>query len=330
VDVFVRGLNGDWSDAPSNLLPYQGGTLYEGNYELGAVSQTFKVASSDWSTVNCGSNGGPVVVGEPYALFCDASSTDLSMTVPATGSYRFSVDAADPANPVLTVTDSPPFPVDIFVRGFNADWSDAETNRLAFEGGGQYSVVLNLSDPADLGNRTFKVASSDWSAVNCGTGEPTARPGVPYALNCAADSGDVELATGQPGLYAFRVNATDPANPVVTVEKTPFDTTVFVRGLNQDWTESQPMRYAGGGNYEATATLQALEPGDRSFKVASSDWSTVNCGAGEPTLQPSVPYALNCAADSGDVNLETDQTGPYDFLLEASQPATPTLTVTGP
>ena len=52
VDVFVRGLNGDWSDGPQNLLDYQGGTTYQASYELTAVNQSFKVASSDWSTVN--------------------------------------------------------------------------------------------------------------------------------------------------------------------------------------------------------------------------------------------------------------------------------------
>jgi pullulanase len=330
VDVFVRGLNGDWSDAPSNLLPYQGGTLYQGVFQLNKLTQDFKVASSDWAAVNCGAGEPEVVSDQPYALFCDANSGNIRFNAPATGSYLFTVEAADPASPVLTISKPPPYEVDIFVRGFNGDWSDSPGNRMAFVGSDQYRVVLELSDPGDTGNRTFKIASSDWATVNCGTGEPTALPGQPYALNCAPDSGDVELATDQAGLYAFLLNASDPANPVVTVEKTPYDTTIFVRGLNEDWSESQPMSYVGGGNYRADIELLGLADGQRSFKIASADWATVNCGAGEPNVLPAVPYALYCAGDSGDVRLETTETGLYRFIVDAAEAATPTLTVTGP
>ena len=76
----------------------------------------------------------------------------------------------------------------------------------------------------------------------------------------------------------------------------------------------------GGGLYEAVLPLTGLEAGDRSFKVASSDWSTVNCGAGDPTVMPGIPYALFCDSSSGDASLDTDQTGTYRFEVDASQP----------
>jgi pullulanase len=331
VDVFVRGLNGDWSNppAPASQLPYLGGTTYQGVFELTATQQEFKIASADWSAVNCGAGAAEAFPEQPYALFCDGNSGNIRFNAPSLGAYLFTVEAADPANPVLTVGKVPPYDVPVFVRGFNGDWSDSPGNQLQFVGQDQYRVVLNLSDPAIADNRTFKVASADWAAVNCGSGEPTTLPGAPYALNCASDSGNVELVTNQAGLYAFLLNATDPLNPFVTVEKTPYDVTVFVRGLNQDWSESQPMSYSGGGNYEATLQLQGLTADDRNFKIASSDWATVNCGGGEPTILPAIPYALSCPSNEN-VSLDVSETGIYRFLLEAAQPATPTLTVTGP
>ncbi|MEI2421266.1 hypothetical protein V6O07_13415, partial [Arthrospira platensis SPKY2] len=100
VDVFVRGLNGDWSDAPANLLPYQGDTLYQGVFQVNAGGQDFKVASSDWATVNCGGDGSTAVtLDQPYALVCGDNTPNLSFDAPASGAYQFSVEATDPANP---------------------------------------------------------------------------------------------------------------------------------------------------------------------------------------------------------------------------------------
>jgi pullulanase len=330
VDVFVRGLNGDWSDAPANQLNYDGATTYERVFQLDSLAQEFKVASADWAAVNCGSGAAEAIADQPYALFCDGSSGNIRFNAGETGAYLFRVEASDAANPVLTISKAPPYGVDIFVRGFNGDWSDSGSNRLEFVGQDRYRTVLNLSDPAVTANRTFKIASSDWATVNCGTGEPTASPGAAYVLNCASDSGDVELVTNQAGLYAFLVNAANPASPVLTVEKTPYDTAIFVRGLNNDWSENNPLRYTGGGQYEATIPLLALGAGDKDFKIASADWSAVNCGAGAADVLPATPYALNCATDSGNVNLDVSATGSYRFVVDAQLPGTPTLTVTGP
>jgi pullulanase len=330
VDVFVRGLNGDWSDAPANQLIYDGATTYQRVFQLDSLAQEFKVASSDWASVNCGAGPAEAVMDAPYPLFCDGDSGNISFTAPATGPYLFTVEATDPANPVLTITTAPPYDVDIFVRGFNGDWSASPDNRLEFVGQARYRVVLNLSDPADTGNRTFKVADADWATVNCGSGAATATPGEPYALFCDGGSGDVELLTNQAGLYAFLLDAADPVNPVVTVEKTPYDVTIFVRGLSEDWSENNPLSYTGAGRYEATVPLLGLSPGDRNFKIASSDWSTVDCGSSGADVLPAIPYALDCSGGRPDINLDTSETGNYRFVVEAQQPATPTLTVTGP
>jgi pullulanase len=333
VDVFVRGLNGDWSDAPANLLPFEGGTLYQGVFQVNAGGQDFKVASSDWATVNCGGDGSTAVtLDQPYALVCGDNTPNLSFNAPATGPYQFSVDATDPGNPVLTIREPPPYAVDIFVRGGFNGWADPPPpdSRLDFVGNDQYRGVINIPDPSVSGNRTFKIASGDWSAVNCGgDGSNLVVPGQPYTLECGSNPENAQLDISQAGLYAFLLDAANPASPVLTVEKTPFDVTVFVRGLNGDWSESQPMSYAGSGQYERAITLLGLSGDDRNFKIASSDWSTVNCG-GSQDVVPSASYPLSCGGDPPNLNLATDATGRYLFRLDANQPATPTLTVTGP
>ncbi len=332
VDVFVRGLNQDWADSPANQLNYEGGTSYTGRYTIAALTAadlSFKVASSDWATVNCGAGADPSVnLDVPYALNCADGSGDLALNVAQTGDVQISIDASDPDNPVLTATKAPPYTVDIFVRGFNGDWADSAANELAFVGNDSYQTELALTDPNAAGALSFKVASSDWATVDCGSNGNNVDLGVAYALNCAG-GGDMTLNDSGAGQYSFHVDGTDPANPVLTVEKTPYAARIFVRGLSQDWSEANPLRYTGSNTYAATVGLTGLDGADLSFKIASSDWSTVDCGSNGASVDPGLDYVMNCAG-GGDVALNATQTGAYDFVLDASNAVNPTLNVTGP
>ncbi len=152
--------------------------------------------------------------------------------------------------------------------------------------------------------------------------------GVAYALNCAG-GGDITLNDSGAGQYSFHVDGTDPANPLLTVEKTPLAAEVFVRGLSQDWSEANPLRYTGNSTYEATLALTGLTAGDLDFKVASSDWSTVDCGSNGSNIDLATAYVLNCAG-AGNIVLNATQTGDYDFVLDATNAVTPSLTISGP
>ncbi len=174
VDVFVRGLNQDWSDSPATELSYEGGVTYTGRYTIAALDPadlSFKVASSDWSAVNCGADADPTVdLDVPYALNCADGSGDLALNVADTGDVQITVDATDPANPVLTAFKAPPFMrwislcAALMATGRSApvtSWTSSVTT--ATRGSWPWQI------PQRRARWTFKVASSDWSTVDCGS-----------------------------------------------------------------------------------------------------------------------------------------------------------------
>ena len=64
----------------------------------------FKIASSDWSTADCGSSTA-LTLGEPLTLVCNAAGNgNIAVTWPADGTYTFSLNATNPSAPQLTVT----------------------------------------------------------------------------------------------------------------------------------------------------------------------------------------------------------------------------------
>jgi pullulanase len=333
-DIFVRGLNQDWNATAANELEYDGLNKFERVIALAGTTAgdlSFKIADADWAVVNCGAGADPLVdLDTPYPLNCADGSGDLTLNAAATGDYQFTVTGTDTSDLTLTVS-SDPYPVDIFVRGFNGDWNATPDTRLELVSSNTYQTTLGLTDPAADGALTFKVASDDWAAVNCGDNGANAALGVDYALNCSDGSGDILLDATVAGEYSFTVDATDPANPLVLVEQAPLAAPVFVRGLNQDWGTTRPMSYVGGTTYRAVIPLTGLTAGDLTFKVADADWAAVNCGAGaDPAVNLDTAYGLNCADGSGDLALNATDLGAYDFTVEAADAANPVLTVSGP
>ncbi|MEJ2515983.1 MAG: pullulanase-type alpha-1,6-glucosidase [Gammaproteobacteria bacterium] len=336
-DIYLRGSFNDWADPPpaETQLDYDGGVGYELIIDLAAGDYAFKIAGATWST-NCGGTtaGEIVTIDEPFTMAC-SSSENLGITIAESGFHSFAVDASNSEAPVLTVSKVP-YSVPIFVRGFNGDWG--LTNRMRYAGEDEYLAVVELTD---LASRQFKIASEDWATVNCGSpgdaSAPSTEVGEVYPLACGDGTGNLELVTSEPGQYSFLVNASDPANPTVTVTAPPFGqgVTVFVRGLNSDWGTTNPMSFTGDGKYRARVPLIGLEAGDLSFKVASEDWATVNCGVPvdgtDTTVAPGESFVTGCGDGTGDMTLDTDTLGTYDFWLDAGESTTaPALTVTGP
>jgi pullulanase-type alpha-1,6-glucosidase len=95
IDVFVRGLGGDWSDGAQNRMNYLGLGIYRLD-KVFTPGDSFKIASSDWATVNCGWNGAgqQVPVGTPFAMACPGSD-NLTLAPTAAGTYRFKYTASD-------------------------------------------------------------------------------------------------------------------------------------------------------------------------------------------------------------------------------------------
>lgn len=139
------------------------------------------------------------------------------------------------------------------------------------------------------------------------------------------------LAATDAGEYSFKLDATDPVNPVLVVEKGPYPVSIFIRGLNGDWSESNPLKFVGGTSYEARIPVEGLGPGDLDFKIASSDWSTVDCGdATGNGVDPDTLTSLNCAGGAANLLLNTASTGDYTFSLDATDTTNPDLLVSGP
>ena len=104
--VFLRGGMNGWGEA--DQFAYDGSSIYSITIPLNAGSYDFKVASSDWSTVNfgAGSDGPNVALATDKTIV--TSNDNLKINITDTGSYKFSVNATDTAAPVLNVTKQVP------------------------------------------------------------------------------------------------------------------------------------------------------------------------------------------------------------------------------
>jgi len=211
-DVFVRGGFNGWGEA--NAFTYDGAGIYTATINIDQGNYEFKVASSDWSTVNMGAAaaGNQVVVGEPLVIA--ASNDNLRIAIPKTSAYVFTLDANNASTPTLTVSEYVPYgPTTVFLRGGMNGWG--ETNAFSYVGANIYSVDISIT----AGNYEFKVASSDWATVNMGAGPAgnTVSPGVP--LRIAPSNDNLRMNFAETATYNFLLNATATQEPELTVTK---------------------------------------------------------------------------------------------------------------
>jgi pullulanase len=342
-DLYVRGSFTDWANPPTEQykLQFLGGTGYSVSAPIGtAGNHEFKVADAGWTaSTNCGAGaaGNGVRLGIPLQLECRDGTGNLKMSAPTTGNYTFALDAADTAKPALTVTKTPPTPLTMFVRGSFNDWGNgpAPTAPLAWDGVSTYRVVISGLAAASF---EFKIADNDWGnttggATNCGgrAGATTVTVDTPFALNCAGGSPNMGITFPSPGNYLFAVNWSNAASPQLTVEKLPVEVPVFVRGIGGDWTDApaNQMKYLGGGVYSLNKAVAATA---NEFKIASTDWATVNCGAGAAgdTVTIGTTLAVACGDGTGNLKLTPAKAGTYTFTYKRNSAAAGEVTVTGP
>jgi pullulanase-type alpha-1,6-glucosidase len=344
-ELFVRGGFNDWGNpTPTDQykLVFLGGVDYSVSAPIGtAGTYGFKIADANWTgDTNCGAGaaGGNVRFGVPLTLECFSNSGNLSLTAPEAGNYTFSLNASDTAKPVLTVGRTPLFgPTTVFVRGGFNDWGNgpAPTAPLAWDSVSKYQVVI---DNLPAQSFAFKIADNDWGntnggLTNCGAGaNATVTVGQPYTLVCNTND-NLNITFPTAGSYLFSVDASNPAALQLTVEKTPFDVALFLRGLQNDWTAGAQnrMRYAGGGVYRISKMLGA---GADDFKIADNDWGNTtggatNCGAASPVVI-GTPLPIDCSSNSPNINFAPASPGSYVFELTFPQSGTPSLLVTGP
>jgi hypothetical protein len=229
-----------------------------------------------------------------------------------------------------------PFPVDMFVRGSFNDWGNNNATlpsyRLQFQGGTQYVVSSAAVTLPASGLPEFKIADANWvAATNCGgtVAGQTLQLGQPSTLRCGDGTPNLLLNATQPGNYTFSLNAASTVNPVLTVTRTSpsNDLTAYIRGGFNSWGLANPMTWDGEDAY--TAILARPDGGATNFKIATEDWSTLDCGGatGGTSVTIGQPYTLTCGPGTSDIGVTFPASGNYAFVVDASDPASLKVTV---
>ena len=212
--IYLRGDFNEWDT--SLPFSYQGNDTYVVNADLLQGDYQFKIADQDFAAVNI---GGEFTVPVAAPAILSNGANNLSLSLIADGRYEFVLDAANSANPTLTIIPDdpnaipPPYGNHMpLLRGDMNGWGT--TSPLTYQGNGIYRGVFML----DAGGYNFKIADQDWG----GSG----------GLNLGADI-DVALATTvtlYPGSgdnlfinlfnsaeWVFTLDASDVTSPTLTV-----------------------------------------------------------------------------------------------------------------
>jgi pullulanase len=122
-------------------------------------------------------------------------------------------------------------------------------------------------------------------------------------------------------LYLFSLNASNPANPVLTIsaDLPPFAQTLYLRGAMNNWGTSDPLIYVGAGVYRAAMFVSAAT---HNFKVAQDNWA-LQYGSGQTT---NVDEPIQMYQNAGDAAINIPDDGQYQFLFDTSG-ETATMTI---
>ena len=231
----------------------------------------------------------------------------------------------DNSDPVDDLNTEPYGATPVLLRGDMNDYGESDV--MSFTGSGIYSIVVEL----DVSSYAFKVASADWSAVNLGA--PSAAETavtIDVAKTLLPGSNDnLSVEITEAGPYKFELDASDTEAPILTIsDGRPFGAaSPLLRGTMNGWDESTPLTLTGISDYIAIVDLAAGNTYE--FKVATADWATVNLGAATADdITVGLDTAVNLLQGSSDnFFLTIADDGSYVFVVDASDPDAPTLTV---
>ena len=323
--VYLRGgMNGWGTDDP---MTYQGDGIYSVEVNLTAGEEIqFKVASEDWAAVNLGApDGEPTGVTVDETKVIATSNNNLVITAEMDTSYKFSIDASDTSEILLTVSVANPyFDNPVFLRGGMNGWGT--DNPFAYQGDGLYTTAIDM----DAGTFEFKVATDDWATVNLGatSGDDADRQvELEEAVALAPSNDNLYIAIEDAESYTFAWDNAAPESPLLRVFKSEFlgETPVYIRGGMNGWGTDDQLVYQGDGVYSVDISLGG---GAVEFKVASEDWATVNLGApdGESNeVTAGTPYQL--APSNNNLLINTD-TATFKFEVTGPERGSPQVVVT--
>jgi pullulanase len=235
--------------------------------------------------------------------------------------YVFSFDATDTDNPVLKIYNEEPFVgTPIYVRGDFNSWDSSD--ELMYQGKGVYTFTKQLT----AGSYSFKFASSDWNTVDYGSGESSAAVTVGTEKLLAVKGANMTMDIASDGQYQFVFDASNLEEPLMTVFNAEMfgETQVYLRGSMNNWDPVDPLIYTGDALYSTTL---ALEVGEYGFKVASSDWNTINYGGSGDSPIAIIGEATLLEAVGGDITLSIAVAGDYRFTVQGPDLSKLTVTV---
>jgi pullulanase/glycogen debranching enzyme len=215
--VFLRGAMNGWGT--DDEFVYQGARVYTFARDLSPGTYEFKVASSDWNTVNFGAVSGDDFdrnISPGQTLGLARTNDNLVLTVEESDRYVFVFDVSDLNSPTIGVFKEAYWGnTDVFVRGAMNGWGAVDV--FSYQGEGVYTAELELS----VGSVEFKVASEDWATVNLGNPNDAASNTVTVDEGkvLGGSNNNLLLDVPEAGLYRFTVVGPDGNAPVLTVSK---------------------------------------------------------------------------------------------------------------
>lgn len=102
VPTYLRGSMNNWGI--QSRFVADGAGQYSASLVLAPGSHAFKVGSEDWRTIDFGGAGGSKALALGSATALHEAGSNLIIEVPRQGSYKFTLNTANPRAPVLTVT----------------------------------------------------------------------------------------------------------------------------------------------------------------------------------------------------------------------------------
>ena len=361
VTLYLRGGFNDWGSDGDNFVlsdavafHYSDG-IYTTTLTIPANSNgyDFKISDQSWTENNTfgGPKGGvderTVPFDQPWALTSGRTADDqdiegdMRIAPKEDVNIQFTINATDPDNLILTMTEVP-IGAPLYVRGTMNDWgNDADGNFslasgitiMRYQGNNLYSAQVALTQAEAA--YELRVADPGWTAqTNFGAtaGDEVLLLNAPKTLQTGDDGQNIHYTAIADETVTLTLDVSDISAPVLTASKVPYGATpIYVRGTMNDWTsnltDADAFEYLGNGVYQKVLPLEAAQ---HQFKVADADWAVVNFGAApgeDGTVNLNETKTLTSGGDSGNLILTTDAAGNYVFSLNAVLPAAPILTV---
>ncbi|MDB2373386.1 hypothetical protein N9W11_02375 [Psychrosphaera haliotis] len=325
VNAFPEAVMGD----VSTPMVYEGNGVYKvANIEIseGTHQLTF-VDSVNSFAYGAGDTAG---VGVNQDLAIATGSSPIQLTVPKTDNYDLILDLSDLNAPKFKAFYAPFGSTKVYIRGALNGWGAPDSDALVYNQDEQsYSVLYGLEASTD--SYPFKFASADWSTQDIGFSSVTLSEDAD-ALSVSETGGNMQITVGETSTYLFKLtfNPNDfSQKPELKISNVP----IYIRGGMNGWGETNKLAFVptdSGNSNEAGKTLISeveLPLGSLEFKVASSDWSTVDLGSSTDGKEAVVIGESIGLGKAGDNNLIITPTeaGDYTFKLDVG---TKTLTVT--